>query len=537
MRLGEILDGCEYSLVTDSAPGVGSCQSAGNKSDKECLVLDTEISGIAYDSRRVEEGSLFAAVRGENLDGHRFISHALARGAAAVVAERDPREGHHLPFYIRVPDSRKLLACISNNFYRRPSEEVPVIGVTGTNGKTTTTYLMKSILEAWGKDVGLIGTIRYLIGETSYPASHTTPEAPEFQELLRRMISAGCRYVVAEISSHSLSLKRVDYTRFKAAVFTNLTRDHLDFHGTMDDYFEAKKRLFSELLPEEGIAVINADDLWGARLLREMEKRNVVTYGIISEADVTATGIDHTFSGTSLTIMGKDGKRSRIESPLLGTANTYNILAAAAAALAMDVPIDAIQKGVRSVSSIDGRLEKIDEGQGFLCIVDYAHTPDALERLITTARELILHARERGRLHEVSEEETEPRAQDAKPRIITVFGCGGNRDRGKRPLMGGIASRLSDEVFITSDNPRKEDPQEIIKEIESGIIEDNVFSVPDRREAITMAVERAGRGDIVIIAGKGHEEYQEIGEKRHRFSDREVVSEAIRNRLKRMQDG
>ncbi|MGD1076386.1 MAG: UDP-N-acetylmuramoyl-L-alanyl-D-glutamate--2,6-diaminopimelate ligase [Thermodesulfovibrionales bacterium] len=507
MRLGEILAECAYESVSD-----GTLAAEGRKRG----IFDADISGLAYDSRKATKNMLFVAIRGESLDGHDFISDAVKRGAIVVVAEKGEGEGRSAPVWIRVQDSRDALACISNNFYQRPSDCIPLIGVTGTNGKTTTTYLIKSILEAWGKDVGLIGTIRHLIKDDEYPALHTTPESLEFQGLLRKMVESGCAYVVAEVSSHALSQKRVDHTRFKSAVFTNLTRDHLDFHGTMQRYYDAKKRLFTEFL--SGTAVINADDAWGERLMREI-KNDVLTYGIVSESDIVAENIELTFSGVSFLLRQREGKATEIDSPLIGVANVYNILAAAAAALVLGVPTDVIRQGIGKISPIEGRLEKIDEGQGFSCIVDYAHTPDALERLISAVREITGGQR--------------------RVRIITVFGCGGNRDRGKRPVMGEIATRLSDTVFITSDNPRKEDPREIIREIESGIIKDNYLIVPDRRDAITMAVDQAGDGDVVIVAGKGHEEFQEIGEKRYRFSDRLVAGEAIRKKLAKdgMPDG
>ncbi|MGD0885705.1 MAG: UDP-N-acetylmuramoyl-L-alanyl-D-glutamate--2,6-diaminopimelate ligase [Thermodesulfovibrionales bacterium] len=499
MRLGEILSECAYESVRDDTLAA---------TDGASGIFDAEISSVAYDSRKAMKNTLFVAIRGESLDGHDFIRDAVRRGATAVVAENGHGEGRSVPVWIRVQDSRDALACISNNFFQRPSECIPLIGVTGTNGKTTTTYLIKSILEAWGKDVGLIGTIRYLIKDAEYPAFHTTPESLEFQGLLRKMVESGCAYVVTEVSSHALSQKRVDYTRFKSAVFTNLTRDHLDFHGTMERYYDAKKRLFTEFL--SGTAVINADDAWGERLMREI-KNDVFTYGIVSGADIVAKDIAVTFSGVSFLLRQREGKAVEIDSPLIGVTNVYNILAAAAAALVLGVPMNVIRQGIRKISPIEGRLEKIDEGQSFSCLVDYAHTPDALERLISTVREIT--------------------AGERRTRIITVFGCGGNRDRGKRPVMGEIAARLSDAVLITSDNPRKEDPLEIIREIESGIIKDNYVIVPDRKDAITMAVDKAGDGDVVIIAGKGHEEYQEIGEKKYQFSDRLVASEAIRKRL------
>jgi UDP-N-acetylmuramoyl-L-alanyl-D-glutamate--2,6-diaminopimelate ligase len=336
------------------------------------------------------------------------------------------------------------------------------------------------------------------------------------------MASAGCSHVVTEVSSHSLSQKRVDYTRFAVVVFTNLTRDHLDFHETMENYYTAKERLFTELLSGAGTAVINVDDEWGRRLLEKLKESretrrqgnecpSLITYGMEREADVSVREREDTLSGVSFTVTHK-GETYRLDSLLVGTPNVYNILAAAAVGIALNVPMNAIREGIRNAGSVKGRLEKVSAGQDFLCIIDYAHTPDALERLILTARTLLKN-------------------KDRPGRVITLFGCGGDRDRGKRPVMGEIATNLSDYVIITSDNPRSEDPGEIIREIVSGITQNNYVAVPDRKEAITMAVGRAETGDVLLIAGKGHEDYQEIRGLRRSFSDGEVAEEAIRKRL------
>lgn len=519
MRLADILAGCQYELST---------------SDEVEAVLDTDISGIAYDSRKVQVDGLFIAVRGGRFNGHDFIGEAINRGAVAVVREStltdDSSEARKAdrtattPVLIAANDTRMALACVSNNFYRRPSERVSVIGVTGTNGKTTTTYLVKSILETWSRSVGLIGTITHSIGDRLFPALHTTPESLEFQGLLAEMASSGCDYVVTEVSSHSLAQRRVDYTRFIVVVFTNLTRDHLDFHGTMEEYYASKRRLFTQLLTREGIAVINVDDEWGRRLKAEIEdevgvrrgageKRSLITYGTGREADVSAADIRESFSGNTFTMTYK-GVSCGIDSPLLGMPNVYNALAAASVALALNVPLHVIEEGIRKVTRIEGRLETVDLGQDFLCVVDYAHTPDALERLLLSARSLLKNEGNPGS-------------------IITVFGCGGDRDKGKRPLMGEIATRLSDYAIITSDNPRSENPAEIIKDIMSGISRNNCVAVPDRREAIIKAIDMAETGDMVILAGKGHENYQEIKGTRYRFSDREIAEEVMRNKLKK----
>lgn len=475
--------------------------------------LDRGISGISYDSRKVLRDHLFVAVRGEHVDGHDFIHDAVRRGAGAVLQEHAAAAplqagvGRSVTV-ITVHDSRGALALVSNNFYRRPSRQLVTIGVTGTNGKTTTTYIIKSILEAWGKRVGLIGTIQYIINDKVYEAVHTTPEALELQEFMSRMYQAGCRYAVSEVSSHALAQKRVDGTEFRVAVFTNLTRDHLDYHKTMEDYFFAKERLFTELMQEEGVAVINHDDPFGRRLIADLkarsgEKRSVISYGLEPGADLAATDITNAFSGLQFTVVMNDD-RHRIASPLMGIPNVYNILAAAAAARALGVPWETILRGIENTGTVRGRFEKIGLGQGFLAVLDYAHTEDALERLIHTARSL------------------------TRGRIITVFGCGGDRDRGKRPRMGAIATRLSDQVIITSDNPRSEDPGAIIREVAAGAEQKNFLVVPDRKEAIHKAVAMAAKDDVVLIAGKGHETYQEMGGRLYPFSDREVLEEAIR---------
>jgi UDP-N-acetylmuramoyl-L-alanyl-D-glutamate--2,6-diaminopimelate ligase len=493
---------------------------------------DIEITGIAYDSRKVRQGDVFVAIKGEHVDGHDFIEDAMRRGAGAVVYEKDKSSFSSYTCQltaISVKDSREALAYLSNNFYERPSDKLTVIGITGTNGKTTATYLIKSILEAWGKDVGLIGTINYLVKDKHYDAPHTTPEALEFQAVLNEMVSAGCSHVVTEVSSHALAQKRVDYTNFSVAVFTNLTRDHLDFHITMEEYFKAKERLFKELLLKDGTSVINFDDPYGRRLnsklktsqqgaanLRDSKTANVITYGIETGADIAAINIKNSFDGLLFDI-NFNGRAYNIQSPLIGIYNVYNILSAAAVAASLNVPWDVIISGIKNMGSVRGRFEKINLGQNFLCIVDYAHTEDALERLICAARELI-HQSPKSHTHRT-------------PRVITVFGCGGDRDKGKRPRMAAIATKLSDYVLITSDNPRSEEPMEIIKEIEKGAVRTNYTIEPDREKAIQEAVETAAEGDILLIAGKGHEDYQEIKGLRHKFSDRETAEKAIKKKV------
>ncbi len=469
--------------------------------------VDTEVTGVAYDSREVLPGYLFVAVRGEHVDGHDFIEDAVGRGAAVIVCEEGPSGIRTVTApVVHVKNGREALAAISNNFFGRPSGSLNIIGVTGTNGKTTTTYLIKSILESWGRKVGLIGTIQCMIGDETYDARHTTPEALEFQGLLHKMLTSGCTHVVSEISSHALAQKRVDGTLFRTGVFTNLTRDHLDFHKTMEDYYLAKERLFKDLL--HGAAVINFDDEYGKRLISDIKtpgtkSERCYTYGLEKGSDLTAANITDSFDRLRFRIL-TNGRIHQVESSLIGLPNVYNILSAAAAAVAIGVPWDVILKGIRDAKAVRGRFERVEVGQKFLAIVDYAHTEDALERLIYTARGL------------------------TEGKIITVFGCGGDRDTGKRPKMGAVATRLSDFVVMTSDNPRSEKPEKIIDEIETGAVRRNYLIEPDRREAIRRAVLLAGDNDVLLVAGKGHESSQIVSGRSFHFSDREVLEEAIK---------
>ncbi len=476
---------------------------------------DCDITGISYDSRRVGRGYLFAALRGEKADGHNFICDAIGKGAAAVLCERAGSECGKggMPVFIRVVDSRQALALAARNFFGDPSRELCITGITGTNGKTTTSYIMKSILESWGKKVGLIGTIQYMIGDEIFDAPHTTPEALEFQELLYRMRAAGCTHAVSEVSSHALAQRRTDGVAFRVGIFTNLTRDHLDFHKTMEDYFRAKERLFRELLVKGGAAAINADDEYGKRLASAMKNpetgRGIVyTFGLAESSDIVARGISNSPGGLRFTIAFQ-GEGHDVVSPLLGLPNVYNILSAAGAAISLGIPWEVILEGIYRAGTVRGRFEKVAAGQKFLAVVDYAHTEDALERLIYTARGM------------------------TGGKVITVFGCGGDRDRGKRPRMAAVATRLSDFVIITSDNPRSEKPEDIISEITAGAVRKNYLVEVDRAEAIKKGVMLANDEDILLIAGKGHETYQELGKQRVRFNDREVLKEAIQQLIAR----
>lgn len=510
MMLGQLLRGC---ADIEGFPG-------------EDIAWNTDITGVAYDSRNVKEGYLFVAMKGEKYDGHDFIGDVIRKGAAAIVHERDLEEMAESPrpssLYVHVANSRRVLACIANNFYERPSQRVTLTGITGTNGKTTTSYILKSVLESWGRKVGLIGTIQYMIGDRVYPALHTTPESLEFQSLLRDMFLSGCSHVISEVSSHALAQYRVDEAVFRTAVFTNLTRDHLDFHKTMENYFMAKERLFTELLDKDGTAVINSDDPYGKRLAAVLRASKtgpaILTYGLEPGADLIAEAVMTSLRGLMFKISFK-GRNYDVTSGLAGMPNVYNILSAVAASVSLGVPWQVILEGVQKTGNIAGRFEKVDAGQKFLCVIDYAHTEDALERLILTAREITDHL-------------LVPGTGRSVPRIITVFGCGGDRDRGKRPAMGAVATRLSDFVIITSDNPRSEEPLDIIRDIEAGAVRRNYVAEPDRREAMKRAIGMAEEGDIVLIAGKGHEDYQEIKGIRHRFSDGDVAVEIIKERLK-----
>ena len=535
--------------------------------------IEKEISAVVYDSRKIRGGEVFVAVKGERFDGNSFIEDAIKQGAAAVVYGKDrqassvrrqaltdennnsavdaarstldaPRLLEQYPgvAWIGVDDPRDALAWIANAFYGRPSGEMTVIGITGTNGKTTTSYLVRAILERWEQGVGLVGTISYMIRDMSYDAPHTTPESADFQALLREMSDNGCAYVVSEVSSHALSQKRVEYTRFKAGIFTNLTRDHLDFHKTMEDYYRAKERLFTGLLADGGCAAVNTDDPYGIRLVETLRKQRpdirVLTYSLADPgADITARDIQTTFKGTSFTITA-GGEEHAIFSPLVGSTNVYNVLSAICTALLLDIPITIVKEGIAMTGLVQGRFEKVDMGQDFLAVVDYAHTEDALERLLLTARQLLEAYRFAAKTEKIMKAK---RRKFAMPddkgkehgKIITVVGCGGNRDKGKRSKMGEIAAKLSDFVIITSDNPRYEDPKAIIKDVEKGIKSDNYIVIPDRSVAISMAVELASSGDIVLVAGKGHENYQEVQGVRYQFSDRNVLESAIKRTTSR----
>jgi UDP-N-acetylmuramoyl-L-alanyl-D-glutamate--2,6-diaminopimelate ligase len=489
--------------------------------------LQRPVCGLAYHTAQVVEDGLFVAIRGTRSDGHEFVQQAVARGARTILVEKPlaPIPGVTT---IRVSNTRVALARLSNRFYGCPSHELTLIGVTGTNGKTTTACLLEAILTACGHHVGFIGTLDMHYPGRVYPAAVTTPESLDLQRILREMLSTGVTHVVMEVSSHGLDMHRVEGSRFAAGVFTNLSRDHLDYHGTMESYFAAKARLFSQILRDQGgpraLAVINGDDPWGQRLCSQLNGP-LLRYGLANNLEVRAEAVQYELSGTSARFQTPAGELE-VHSRLIGRPNLYNLLAATATAVGLGLPLETVGAGEQSLVRVPGRLESVPNNAGFQVVVDYAHTPDALEKALDALLEL--HFR----------------------RLICVFGCGGDRDRGKRPLMGEAAARRADLLVITSDNPRSEDPEAIIAEIEAGV---RLLGLPrlsppckpgcnsgrsyvvvvDRAEAIHLAIACAGPGDVVYIAGKGHETYQIIGDRRIDFDDRQVAGRALASRKER----
>ncbi|HEU0009131.1 MAG TPA: UDP-N-acetylmuramoyl-L-alanyl-D-glutamate--2,6-diaminopimelate ligase [Verrucomicrobiae bacterium] len=468
--------------------------------------LDREVVGLAYDSRRVTPGVVFIAIPGQNTDGHEYIGAALDRGAAAVICERagmlPPRATR-----IRVPDVREAMACVARSYYEHPSAKLKVLGVTGTNGKTTVAFMIRTILEAAGMSTGLIGTVRYEIGDRIIPAARTTPESLEVQQMMSQMLKANCEACVMEVSSHALDQKRVLGVEFDVAIFTNLTRDHLDYHGTMENYFAAKQKLFTALErgAKKAAAVINIDDAFGARLAGTTKVEVELNFGLRQSARLRATRIEIGADGSRFIVEAPERKFA-LRLPLLGRHNIYNALAAVGACLALKVDVVKIQAALNKMAAVPGRLERVDCGQPFGVLVDYAHTDDALRNVLTTLREL------------------------TKGRLLLAFGCGGNRDAGKRARMGRVAAELADFTLITSDNPRKEDPGKIAAQIEEGFLAVRAEACAielDRRRAIQQIIGKAEPGDIVLIAGKGHETYQEFDDTVVPFDDRVHAVEAL----------
>lgn len=463
-----------------------------------------EITSLAYDSRRVERGTLFFAIQGEKADGHNFVASALERGAVAIVSER-PAPAELASRWVQVPRIRRALSDAGREFFGKPDSRLLLVGITGTNGKTTTAFLLESILRAAGMSAGLFGTIEYRLGERTVSAVNTTPESLDLLSYFAELVNTGAQAAVLEASSHALAQERLWGFSFSAAVFTNLTRDHLDFHKDFDHYFEAKRRLFEGLgTPPPELAVINVDDPWGVRLLEVPNPRRI-TYGMNSGADVKPKQFTQKLTGLHATLLTPAGKLE-IDSRLVGKANLANILAATATAIGLGVPVEKIQEGIALLAAVPGRFERIDEGQPFLLVVDYAHTDDALRNVLKTAREL------------------------TRDRLIVVFGCGGDRDRTKRPLMGEAAGSLADVVVLTSDNPRSEDPILIINDALVGLQKTGIpyTAEVDREVAIRKALETAREGDVVVLAGKGHETYQILKDRTIPFDDREVARRLLR---------
>jgi len=471
---------------------------------------DLDIQSVAYDSRRVTPGSLFFALQGEKLDGMRFVEDALARGAIAVASSRmRPDSLSREATWVELPrgSERRSLSRVAANWYGHPAEALKLIGVTGTNGKTTTTFLVDSILRAAGHTTGLIGTTGHRTPKGSRVAANTTPESLDLQQMFQEVRDLGGTHVVLEVSSHALAMERLWGCRFAVAVFTNLTRDHLDYHGTFEDYFQAKRKLFEGTgAGPPDVAVINRDDPYSASLDRLA--RRTLTYGLGASADLTASKLALGFQGLEFTAETPAGN-IEVRSSLVGRINVYNILAAIGAAIGLDIPAPRISEGIARLDQVPGRFQTIDEGQPFLVVVDYAHTDDALRNLIETARELGPNAR-----------------------IITVFGAGGERDRTKRPLMGEVAGSLSDLVVLTSDNPRGEDPLRIINDVVVGLQRVNAkYRIePDRGQALAAALEEARPGDMVLLAGKGHETYQVLANETIEFDDRERAREILHSK-------
>ncbi|MBN2200200.1 MAG: UDP-N-acetylmuramoyl-L-alanyl-D-glutamate--2,6-diaminopimelate ligase [Candidatus Aminicenantes bacterium] len=462
----------------------------------------TDIQGIAYSSAQAANGWLFAALKGLRRDGLDFVPEALKKGAAAVLCDR-PQPRPMNAVWVEVPDARLALALASANFFGRPSRKLTVVGVTGTKGKTTVTHILESILLEAGFRPGVLGTIAYRGPGLSEPAGRTTPEAPDIQRFLRLMLDAGATHALLEVSSHALDLKRVWGVEFDAAIFTNLSGEHMDYHSSMEDYFETKKRLFF-LNSKKQTAVVNVDDPYGRKLLQDLPMKTI-TFGCGPEAIVRAAQSSFDRTGLRITV-DFPGGRTEIASPLMGRHNLYNILAALATGLALNLPLSHITAGIAALRGVPGRLERVDNDRGLMIFVDYAHTDNALRHLLETARGL-----EAGR-------------------VILVFGAGGDRDRFKRERMGEAAAELADWTFLTSDNPRSEEPAAILSEIEKGFLNRNAknyTALVDRREAIARALDFARKGDVVLVAGKGHEDYQEIKGKRRPFSDVAVVKDIL----------
>ncbi|QXE89520.1 UDP-N-acetylmuramoyl-L-alanyl-D-glutamate--2,6-diaminopimelate ligase [Geomonas subterranea] len=482
-----------------------------------------EITSLCYDSRQVTPGALFFALRGVKSDGTEFVASAVKGGAVAIIADRPCAVAGVT--CVEVPDARRAMSLMAAVFYGTPTGDIPLVGITGTNGKTTTTYLVEGIMERAGVPAAVLGTISYRFGDTSIPAPNTTPESVDLQRILRELVDQGAKGAVMEVSSHSLEQRRADGCIFDVAIFTNLTRDHLDYHVDMESYYQSKLRLFTDLLTPNvhkplRRAVVNLDDPYGARIAAE-SAAPVLTYAVDGPADLSVAEVNFSVHGIRCRLNSPVGEIN-INSDLLGRFNLYNIMGAVGAGLALGVPREAIEAGIEGHKKVPGRLERVPNEQGIIVLVDYAHTGDALENVLSTIAEL------------------------KTDRIITLFGCGGDRDKGKRPVMGEIAARYSDLAIVTSDNPRTEDPEAILadvragipaglkeyslEELEGGVREKGFATIESRRTAVRAAILAARPGDIVLLAGKGHEDYQIVGTEKFHFDDREEAAAALKLR-------
>jgi UDP-N-acetylmuramoyl-L-alanyl-D-glutamate--2,6-diaminopimelate ligase len=462
---------------------------------------DIDINHLTYNTNSVRNGSLFFCIEGMKVDGHIYALKAIESGACAVVVSKDIELPEGIT-RVKVRDTREAMAIMSSNFYGNPSKTMDIIGITGTNGKTTSTFMMKSILDTLNKKTALLGTIYNIIGDKVEEAKRTTPESMDLQGMFYEMHKEDVDACIMEVSSHSLDLKRVHGVNFKVGIFTNLTQDHLDFHGTMENYFNAKMKLFDS----SEFAIINSDDEYGRKAITRLNDKNkIVTYGIENVADVYATEIVITGEGTSFNLRYKDMSLP-IKLHLPGKFNVYNALGCAAASIAMEIEMDIIKQGLEKLEKVPGRSEKINSKKGFTVVIDYAHTPDGIENILKTAREY------------------------TKGKLTILFGCGGDRDRTKRPIMGKVAGELSDFCIVTSDNPRTEEPKKIIDDILPGVKETKCpyVIIEDRKEAIKYALENANKGDVIVIAGKGHETYQILKDKTIHFDEREIVNELLK---------
>jgi UDP-N-acetylmuramoyl-L-alanyl-D-glutamate--2,6-diaminopimelate ligase len=491
--------------LADLAKELKALQATGN--------LDAEAVEVTHDSRACKKGSVFVAIRGEKFDAHQFIPQVIEQGAVAIISEQSAQENSLVPAWIQVADVRAALAHAAAAVYGHPSKNLKVVGITGTNGKTTTAHLVDSIIRAAEKTSAMFGTINHRIGDYVETAKNTTPEAADIQRMLAQAITAGCQSAVMEVSSHAVELHRADYLQLSAAVFTNLTRDHLDYHKTMESYFASKEKIFTGALGYEPKAsVINIDNQYGRNLV-ESAKGKIITYGFDKNADVRTDEFKLSAGGSAFTAITPAGKVA-INSSLVGRPHVYNILAALATGLALGFDLQICAAGISDCKTVAGRFEQVllqePHKVNFAVIVDYAHTDDALKNVLQTAREVV----------------------EDNHRVITVFGCGGDRDKTKRPIMGEVAASLSDVVIVTSDNPRTEDPLAIIEEIEVGLKKSSrpYAKFADRREAIFHAVNEANENDLVIVAGKGHEDYQILKDRTIHFDDREVAREAMLKR-------